>query len=98
MRLGERCASRAACLSCGLCAQLTWASTSNVTCHHGNRRVGPVDHYILAGYGGEPVSAPRPNDPQRQLNFGARPAASFIEKTLTRLDRMKQTRQKEQLG
>eukprot|EP01044_Picomonas_judraskeda_P033700 COSAG03_NODE_13625_length_495_cov_0.598485_1_plen_54_part_10 len=26
MRLGERCASRAACLSCGLCAQLTWAS------------------------------------------------------------------------
>jgi hypothetical protein len=26
VRLGERCASRAACLSCGLCAQLTWAS------------------------------------------------------------------------
>eukprot|EP01046_Picozoa_sp_COSAG06_P120940 COSAG06_NODE_68384_length_228_cov_2.861538_1_plen_39_part_01 len=26
MRLDERRASRAACLSCGLCAQLTWAS------------------------------------------------------------------------
>ena len=26
VRLGERCASRAACLSCSLCAQLTWAS------------------------------------------------------------------------
>ena len=26
MRLGERCASRAACLSCALCAQLTWPS------------------------------------------------------------------------
>jgi hypothetical protein len=26
VRLDERRASRAACLSCGLCAQLTWAS------------------------------------------------------------------------
>jgi hypothetical protein len=26
VRLGERCASRAACLSCSLCAQLTWPS------------------------------------------------------------------------
>ena len=26
VRLGERCVSRAACLSCGLCAQLTWPS------------------------------------------------------------------------
>eukprot|EP01046_Picozoa_sp_COSAG06_P016573 COSAG06_NODE_1100_length_10710_cov_9.583168_6_plen_232_part_00 len=26
VRLGERCASRAACLSCALCAQLTWPS------------------------------------------------------------------------
>jgi hypothetical protein len=26
VRLDERHASRAACLSCGLCAQLTWAS------------------------------------------------------------------------
>jgi hypothetical protein len=30
--------------------------------------------------------------------LAARGHASFIEKTLTRLDRMKQTRQKEQLG
>jgi hypothetical protein len=46
VRLGERCASRAACLSCGLCAQLTWPSRYLCTMRAGElgRRT------ILAGW------------------------------------------------
>jgi hypothetical protein len=46
VRLGERCASRAACLSCGLCAQLTWPS-----CYLCTIRAGELGRRtILAGW------------------------------------------------
>eukprot|EP01046_Picozoa_sp_COSAG06_P007257 COSAG06_NODE_352_length_16924_cov_168.566615_5_plen_101_part_00 len=61
MRLDERRASRAACLSCGLCAQLTWASRYLCT-----MRAGELGRRTI-WRGGEPVSAPRQNGPERQF-------------------------------
>eukprot|EP01046_Picozoa_sp_COSAG06_P001863 COSAG06_NODE_62_length_27058_cov_17.867725_20_plen_85_part_00 len=64
MRLDERRASRAACLSCGLCAQLTWASRYLCT-----MRAGELGRRkITAGEDGH--SSPARNLPERQFGRG----------------------------
>ena len=67
MRLDERRASRAACLSCGLCAQLAWAS----------RYCGTTVSKLWAagtfwcGVAGQPT--PHQNVPKRQFGRGLVP-------------------------
>ena len=68
MRLDERHASRAACLSCGLCAQLTWPSRYLCTMRAGElgRRT------ILAGWRAGFCTPPKSSEAQFGRLHGAR--------------------------